>query len=134
MARTTQKHQRGKKSPPSKVTRKPNLQRLLNSMAERAAKLEISEGSIPLHLHITGSSPTSWQFRGMKDGIALEPLVGSEPLEARFTITASEEKIRQVLEGKLDAARAFVSGGIQVRGDLAKLEDLLTKLELLKCF
>jgi hypothetical protein len=41
--------------------------------------------------------------------------------------------LRAVLDGELEASRAFAAGEIRVRGDLTYLEAILADLNLLDC-
>lgn len=48
-------------------------------------------------------------------------------------ITGPSNVLRAVMDGKKEASRAFIAGGIQVSGDLEYLEALLKDLGLLSC-
>ena len=48
-------------------------------------------------------------------------------------VTGPASKIKDVLEGKVEASRAIASGGIRVRGDLSYLETVLKDAGLLEC-
>ena len=41
--------------------------------------------------------------------------------------------LKAIMDGKKEASRAFIAGGIQVQGDLPYLEALLKELGLLQC-
>lgn len=48
-------------------------------------------------------------------------------------ISGPASVIKQIIEGKKEASRAFLAGGIQVSGDLPYLEAMLKDLGLLEC-
>jgi putative sterol carrier protein len=57
---------------------------------------------------------------------------GASERQPQSLVTGDGKRIRMVLEGKQDAASAFLAGGIQFRGDIRYLERLLQELELVK--
>lgn len=59
-------------------------------------------------------------------------LPGKSEHMPRNLVSGDGRKIRRVLEGELDAGEAFLSGGIQFRGDVRYLEHLLRELKLQK--
>ena len=56
---------------------------------------------------------------------------GAAPVLVR--IAGPSSVLKAIMDGKKEASRAFVAGGIQVSGDLIYLETLLKDLGLLNC-
>lgn len=55
---------------------------------------------------------------------------GSSPI---VRVSGPSKVIQSILEGRKEASRAFIAGGIQVQGDLPYLETLLKEGGLLHC-
>lgn len=69
------------------------------------------------------------------EGLGSRPRVTSRRGEGahQVEITGPEAILRAVIEGRQEASRALVAGGIRVRGDLPYLEAVLKDLGLLEC-
>jgi putative sterol carrier protein len=58
---------------------------------------------------------------------------GSGAAPALVRIAGPSNVLKAIMDGKKEASRAFMAGGIQVSGDLVYLEALLKDLGLLNC-
>ena len=87
-----------------------------------------AQGTIVLRCSDTGA-----EF--VLEGIGSRPRVTKRRGEGRHQveITVPESILRAVIEGRQEASRALVAGGIRVRGDLPYLEAVLKDLGLLEC-
>lgn len=68
----------------------------------------------------------------VNDRREVELVTGKSDRTPRNLVSGDGRKIRRLLEGDLDAGAAFLSGGIQFRGDVRYLEHLLRELKLQK--
>jgi putative sterol carrier protein len=95
-------------------------------VSERAPRLD---GSIVVRstdtddeFSIDGMGPRAKVTRGAHEG--RQPVV---------TVRGPAKVLQAVLDGEMEASRAFASGQIRVRGDLVSLEAVLKDLDLLDC-
>ena len=69
------------------------------------------------------------------DGIGYRPRVthGPAATDPAVMVSGPSAVLRAVLDGEMEASRAFATGEIRVRGDLTYLEAILKDLNLLDC-
>jgi putative sterol carrier protein len=69
------------------------------------------------------------------EGIGSRPRVtqGTAATDPVVMVSGPSAVLRSVLDGEVEASRAFASGEIRVRGDLTYLEAVLKDLDLLDC-
>ena len=113
----------------SKQSRTTTLESALSQFAKRVSNsVPRSDGGILVHC-----SDTEEEFS--LEGLGYAPNVlkqkGTQPPLVQVIGPAS--RIKEVLDGKLEASRAIASGGIRVRGDLSYLETVLKDAGLLQC-
>jgi hypothetical protein len=113
-------------------SKKVNLQAVEASVTAAIRKLSgssrIKQGNILLRLTDSGEQlwveGSSHELRTAKSAPTLAPMV---------EIAGSSAVIKAILDGKLEASRAFAAGGLRVQGDLPYLEALLKELGVLNC-
>jgi hypothetical protein len=89
---------------------------------------QLKDGSILLHF--TDSGEEYWvEGTGREARVTKAAPIKPSLVEVRGPSTV----LRAIMEGKKEASRAFIAGGIQVQGDLPYLEALLKELGLLQC-
>jgi putative sterol carrier protein len=105
------------------------LETTLSSLAARVSEeAPRAQGSIVVHVTDTGEE-FSVEGTGKRSKVARSSGKGEPAVQVRGTA----EVIRAVLDGEVEASRAFASGGIRVKGDLRYLEGVLKDLGLLQC-
>ena len=101
------------------------LTTLLGKLSSAAPK---KRGSILLSLTDSGDDI---YLDGIERKASVSRGAGAAPPVVR--IAGPSSVLKAIMDGKKEASRAFVAGGIQVSGDLEYLEALLKDLGLLKC-
>ena len=105
------------------------LEASLASVASRVSeRVPRDRGSIMVR-----STDTDDQFS--VEGIGARPRVtrGPTATDPAVMVSGPSAVLRAVLDGELEASRAFAAGEIRVRGDLTYLEAILNDLNLLDC-
>lgn len=107
--------------------------RVFNALEGMRQKLAAVEARKPGAFQFQLTGEEAGEFAIEVDGQREVKLVtGKSERTPRNLVAGDGRKIRMVLEGEQDAATAFISGGIQFRGDVRYLERLLKDLKLLK--
>lgn len=102
----------------------------LETVAKRFASLEARKpGAIQFRL--TGGESGEFALE-VDDRRQVKQTAGKSRQKPRIQVTGDGKQVRMVLEGKREATKAFLAGGIQVRGDIRYLERVLLELKLLK--
>ncbi|HEX2281833.1 MAG TPA: SCP2 sterol-binding domain-containing protein [Thermomicrobiales bacterium] len=105
------------------------LEASLSSVASRVSeRVPRDRGSIMIR-----STDTDDQYS--VEGIGSRPRItrGPASTDPAVTVSGPSAVLRAVLDGELEASRAFAGGEIRVRGDLTYLEAILADLNLLDC-
>jgi hypothetical protein len=111
------------------VTRSP-CWKALEAVATRFASMEARKtGAIQFQL--TGQEGGQFALE-VDQQRRVKQIAGMSPLKQKILVTGNGKQVRMVLEGKRSAAKAFLAGGVQVRGDIRYLESVLRELKLLK--
>jgi hydrogenase maturation factor HypE len=103
----------------------------LEAIASKAAKSKTTRpGEVVLRLSGKGGGTftVSADRRG-KVQVAETADVAGQPL---FEVIGDAEAVQAILDGKVDARKQFLAGGIRIRGDLQHASDLAVELGLLK--
>lgn len=102
----------------------------LEAITKRFASVETREpGAIQFQL--TGDEGGDFALE-VDNRRQVKQTAGNSQQKRKILVTGDGDKVRMVLEGKRDPAKAFLAGGIQVRGDIRYLERVLQELKLLK--
>jgi hypothetical protein len=111
------------------VTKSPAW-KTLKDFSTRLASLEARKpGAIQFHLSGTESGEFALEVDQQR---RVTQIAGRSRLTPLIRITGDGKQVRMVLESKRSAAKAFLAGGVQVRGDIRYLENVLRELKLLK--
>ena len=102
----------------------------LDAMRRKLAAVEGRKQGV-FQFELTGNEVGDFALE-VDDRREVKLITGKSERTPRNLVTGDGRKIRRVLEGELDAATAFLSGGIQFRGDVRYLEHLLRELKLQK--
>jgi hypothetical protein len=100
----------------------------LQSFRDRLAGAQARRPGV-FQFELTGAEPGSHALE-VDEHRNVTLVAGTSERRPRSLVSGDGRKIRMVLEGSLDAGEAFLSGGIQFRGDVHHLEDLLRELRL----
>jgi len=107
-------------------------QALESSVAALSGKLTgavpLKQGTVLIRLTDSGEELS---VEGM--GRELRMAAAASPGTPLVEISGPSSVIKAIIDGKKEASRAFIAGGLQVRGDLNYLEALLKDLNLLDC-
>ncbi len=131
-----------KKSPPAKkhagTAKKPtekDVERSLNALMERVKKVQNAD---PMRrqehevvFNLTGAVPGTFVMELGKPGA---PSKISRKRTARLPtleVSGDAEKIHKIIDGRIDARKAFLSGGIRIRGNLVLFEQFARDLGIL---
>jgi len=114
----------------SKMKTQSAAWKALEAITKRFASLE---GRKPgaIQFQLTGGESAEFALE-VDERRQVKQIAGKSRLKPSILISGDEKQIRMVLEGKREATRAFLGGGIQVRGDIRYLERVLQELKLLK--
>lgn len=114
---------------PTKAARAPKLESTLASVAGRVSeKAPKSAGPIVLR-----ASDTDEEFSVQGIGPRAKVSKGAPADEPAVTVRGPASVLQSILDGEMEASRAFAHGEIRVRGNLPYLEGLLKDLGLLDC-
>jgi len=105
------------------------LQASLGNLTQKlTGAVRAKPGSIVIH---ATDAAESYFLEGTSGSLSL---TGAERAgEAIVRVSGPSRTLKAILDGKKDAARAFVAGGLMVRGDLEYLEALLKDAGMLQC-
>jgi len=101
----------------------------LESFIKKKGKIKaLRTGSIVLRL--TGPAGGEFCLDCSERGVRLTKGLPKRPLQ--FEVMGDTKRIQAILEGKKDARKEFLSGGIRLRGDLRHFSDLAMELGIIK--
>jgi hydrogenase maturation factor HypE len=107
-----------------------DVQSSLGTLAVRLADARTTRvGNIVLRLSGKGGGTYRLACGHQEVRVAETVDVDAPPL---IEVIGDAEAVRAILNGKVDARKQFLAGGIRVRGDLQYLSDLALELGLLK--
>lgn len=101
----------------------------LKEYSKRLGKTEaLRQGSILLRL--TGTGGGDYGIESSEKGVSIAK--GAPRERPLIEVMGDARMIRSILDGKKDARKQFLVGGIRVRGDLRYLSDLGMELGIIK--
>jgi putative sterol carrier protein len=113
----------------AKARAAPRLESTIASLAARVSdKAPKSAGPIVLR-----ASDTDEEFSVQGIGPRAKVSKGAPAGEPAVTVRGPSSVLQSILNGEMEASRAFAHGEIRVRGDLPYLEGVLKDLGLLEC-
>ena len=102
----------------------------LEVLTKRFPSVEVLKPGV-IQFQLTGDEGGNFALE-VDSSRRVKQIEGNSQQKPRILLTGDGRQVRMVLEGKRDAAKAFLAGGIQVRGDIHYLERLLQEVKLLK--
>jgi putative sterol carrier protein len=106
------------------------LESALSSVASRVSeKAPRATGSVVVRCTDTDEE-FSVEGMGQRAKVTKGAQAGQQPV---VSVRGPSKVLQAVLDGKMEASRAFASGQIRVRGDLTYLEAVLKDVDLLDC-
>jgi putative sterol carrier protein len=113
----------------TKARSAPKLESTIASLAGRVSdKAPKSAGPIVLR-----ASDTDEEFSVQGIGPRAKVSKGAPAGEPAVTVRGPASVLQSILDGEMEASRAFARGEIRVRGNLPYLEGVLKDLGLLEC-
>lgn len=101
---------------------------MLRSLADQLEKAKsVREGTIAFHF-TDGTSAALQCAPGEVKVVEIAAIAETSPV---IEIIGDRKKIQDVAEGKKDARRQYVAGGLRVRGDLRYFSDVALELGIL---
>jgi predicted lipid carrier protein YhbT len=117
------------KNPGRKKAGSVPIEKSLIALGQKLSRsTERRRGSIHVTLTDTGDE---FSLEGVGGEVQVSRGTGASPPVVRVAGPAGV--LQAIMDGKKEASRAFIAGGIQVSGDLEYLEDSLKTLGLLEC-
>lgn len=105
----------------------PDLPKLMKAL-EASFKPEKAAGfSGIFQCHIRGVNEGDWKMEVADGEIQIQPGIQPAP---RATLELSKEDLLGLLDGSLDPVKAFFSGKVQLRGDMAAVMKLIGFFEI----
>lgn len=104
-----------------------------DSITDLASKVERARSARTgdLVFRLTGAGAGTFRVRNGR--VRTEVVESPEESEQTLIeVMGDSDKIQEILDGKVDARKQFLDGGIRVRGDLQYLSDLTTELGLMQ--
>jgi putative sterol carrier protein len=119
----TEEKSEAEKSDPSEI--ESSLTAVSRKLSDSA---QLKPGSILIRFTDSGEEysmeMTAREVRTIRAAPATAPLV---------EVSGSSTVLKAIMDGRKEASRAFLAGGIRVQGDLPYLEALLKEIGLLQC-
>jgi hypothetical protein len=115
----------------SKRAVQPKIAAHLEAFARRLNTITAANTHGTILLRVKGRDGGDYAFGCRQEGV-IRAAAGADLSGHRLVVTADDTHVKDILDGKKNARKAFLAGGIRVQGDIQFAVDLAYELGFVK--